>query len=344
MLSAPPFQAEPFVPKPFVPRAWLSNPHLQTIFGNFLPRMNHLPESIPVYIAVAPDCQVLCECHWQPEPADKLTVLLLHGLEGSSDSQYIIGNANKLWRAGANIIRMNMRTCGGTESLSPTLYHSGMSGDILCVLDQFVALYGLTRTAVVGYSMGGNLVLKLAGDLGSAPPPSLCAVVAVSPAADLASTAEALHLPQNRLYERRFLRGLIERYKRKCKLFPAMYDPARTHGIRTLRDFDERITSFYSGFASAADYYYRAAAARVLDRITVPTLILHALDDPFIRLTPTTRELIERNAAITFVEPIHGGHCAFLGNPVEGTDNDGYWAETTSLAFLLQQSARVSLR
>ena len=333
-----------FHSKPFLPRPWLTNPHLQTIFGNFLPRPDHLPPATPELIEVSPatldqiSSEVLCHCHWQPEPvrAGQMTVILLHGLEGSSKSQYVLGNANKMWRAGLNVVRMNMRNCGGTEALSPTLYHSGLSGDVAAVMNTFTRRFNLERVALVGYSMGGNLVLKLAGELGVNAPRQLRAVVGVSPAVDLGESADALHLPSNRIYESKFLRALLKRFRRKAALFPRVYDPARADGIHSLRDFDERITALYSGFSGADDYYHRAAAARVLDRIAVPTLILHALDDPFIRLRPETRATIAGNPHLTLLEPAHGGHCAFLGKPGEG--DDGYWAETTLLDFLLAQS------
>ena len=172
MQSAAPF---PVTAADFHPRRWLSNAHLQTICGNFLPRPHHLPPAEAVVVEVAEPTpptglasRVLCHCHWQPRRAEALTAIVLHGLEGSSSSQYVLGNADKLLRAGANVIRMNMRNCGGSEALSPTLYHSGLSGDVLTVLRFFAARDGLRRIALVGYSMGGNLVLKLAGDLGLA--------------------------------------------------------------------------------------------------------------------------------------------------------------------------------
>jgi predicted alpha/beta-fold hydrolase len=279
---------------------------------------------------------VLCHCHWQPESvrSERLTVIVLHGLEGSSNSQYVTGNANKMWCAGFNIVRMNMRNCGGTESLSPTLYHSGLSGDVNAVMQSLTNRFGLRRVALVGYSMGGNLMLKLAGDLGPNAPETLKAVVGVSPAIDLAESADALHLPVNRLYERRFLSELLRRFRRKAVLFPNVYDPGRADGVRSLRDFDERITALYNGFSGASDYYYRASSARVIDRIAVPTLILHALDDPFVRLTDATRAVIKRNSNITLIEPEHGGHCAFLATPETANGDDGYWAETALLKFL----------
>jgi hypothetical protein len=327
----------------FHPRHWLTNGHLQTIAGNFLPRKNNLPAPVAELVEVSPargtqiSSQVLCECHWQPAAvrSERPAVVILHGLEGSSQSQYVVGNANKFWKAGFNVIRMNMRNCGGTEKLTPTLYHSGLSGDVQRVMEHFVEREHLQSISLIGYSMGGNLVLKLAGDLGSDAPPQLSSVVGVSPVVDLGPSADALHEPQNRLYERRFLRALLKRFRRKTMLFPRAFDPQMATGIGSLREFDNRITALYSGFQSADDYYYRAASARVLDRIAVPTLLLHAIDDPFIRFTAETRAAIAANPNITLLETAHGGHCAFLATPEPSTGNDGYWAEQTALGFVI---------
>jgi len=136
---------------PFHPRPWLRNGHLQTIFGNLLPRQNTLPQPVAQLVEVSPahgsqiSTQLLCECHWQPLPERpaRPTVIILHGLEGSSKSQYVIGNANKLWRAGCNVVRMNMRNCGGTEKLTPTLYHSGLSKDVEGVMRYFMETQGV---------------------------------------------------------------------------------------------------------------------------------------------------------------------------------------------------------
>ncbi len=349
----------------FVPRPFLSNGHLQTIMGNYLPRTSTLPAPQASLVEVAPATahraasHVLCHCHWQPEHVrrQRLTVILLHGLEGSSNSQYVIGNANKLWRAHCNVIRMNMRNCGvydgetrgddaagavvrggkarGMEQFSPTLYHSGLSGDVLAVCQHFIRTNGIESLALVGYSMGGNLVLKLAGEVTRQTLPQLKAVVGVSPAVDLGPSAEALHRLRNRLYERKFLGDLQNRFRRKVELFPEIYSTARLQGVRSLREFDDRITAFYEGFASADDYYHRAAAARVVDNIAIPTLVLHAVDDPFVRILPETCERMRSNPHITYVETRHGGHCAFLAQPRAAVNDDGYWAETTLLGFLL---------
>jgi predicted alpha/beta-fold hydrolase len=195
----------------------------------------------------------------------------------------------------------------------------------------YAARFGLKRVALAGYSMGGNLVLKLAGECGRHEP--LCAVAAVCPAIDLSAGSDAFHEPLNRAYEQHFLRKLLARYQRKAKLFPGIYASRKSIGpIRSMRQFDNKITARYWGFRDAGDYYDQAAAARVVDRIVVPTLIVQAQDDPFIRLLPETRARILANPHIAFVEPRHGGHCAFLscdrGNKI-------HWAEATVLRFLL---------
>lgn len=335
---------------PFHPRRWLTNGHLQTIAGNFFSRQNHLPPSVEEFVEVCPargsqiSSQVLCECHWQPAAVrpECPTVLILHGLEGSSRSQYVIGNANKFWSAGFNVIRMNMRNCGGhkyeTAKLTPTLYHSGLSNDVKRVMQFFLEREHLQSISLIGYSMGGNLVLKLAGELGDAAPPELTSVVGVSPVVDLAQSVDALHQPQNRIYELRFLRALLKRFRRKATFFPRAFDPQVATGIGSVREFDNRITALYCGFQSADDYYYRAASARVLDRITVPTLLIHACDDPFIRFTPETRAIIEANPHIMLLETEHGGHCAFLAAPEPANGNDGYWAEHAALRFVLEHA------
>ena len=226
---------------------------------------------------------MLCHCHWQANASQCLTVVLVHGLEGSSRSQYVLGNSARAWAAGCNVVRMNMRNCGGTENLSPTLYHSGLSADVAAVMRRLADEKGLNAFALIGYSMGGNLVLKLAGELGESTPDYLKAVVGVSPAMDLGVSADALHNLSNRVYEWKFLRGLRRRFRRKGRAFPAIYSTQGLERIATLRQFDDQITARYSGFRGADDYYDRASSSRVAAQIAVPTLILHALDDPFIR-------------------------------------------------------------
>ncbi len=319
----------------FAPRRGLLNGHIQTIVGNYYPRPPFRLSFVTENVLVDPSdgSHVVCHCHWQPGPdlGRRLTLVLVHGLEGSTDSRYIQGLTMRAWEAGCNIVRMNMRNCNDSDDLTPTLYHSGLSGDVGAVVDHYAQRFGLERVALVGYSMGGNLVLKLAGEWGARQP--VCAVAAVCPAIDLSAGSDALHEPANRMYEWHFLRRLMRRFRRKAALFPGIYQTRGIGPVRSLRQFDDKIVARYCGFRDAADYYYRAASARVADRIATPTLILRALDDPFIRLTPETRATLVANPHISLVETPHGGHCAYL---CQDAGNEIHWAESTVMRFLLE--------
>ena len=331
--------APDFVVEPFRPRRHIVGGHIQTIVGNFLPRTSLLPPPEDRLFNVEPDVQVLCHCHWQPVREPAMTLVIVHGLEGSSESQYVIGTGSKAWAAGMNVVRMNMRNCGETEHLGPTLYNSSMSGDVGAVAQTLIAEDGLQKLAFLGYSMGGNLVLKLLGEWGEDAPKQVKAGVGVSPAMDLAQSADALHDAANRVYEWKFLRGLKRRVLRKAALYPDVYklQPRNMRALRSLRDFDDQVTARYCGFADAQDYYTRAASSNVLEHIAVPTLVIHSDDDPFIRVLPQTREKLLKNPHITYVETERGGHCAFLAEP---NGYDGRWAERQAIAFVQHAGER----
>ncbi len=324
-------RAHDFFGEPFCPRRPFLRGHAQTLAGNFLPRRNQLPASEERLFHVAGDVQVLCHCHWQVDRGQATTLLIVHGLEGSSESQYVIGTGSKAWHAGMNVVRMNVRNCGGTERLGPTLYNSGMSADVGVVAKTLIERDGVPKLAFAGFSMGGNMVLKLLGEWGDQVPPQVKAAVGISPAMDLAASADALHDRGNRFYEMRFLWGLRRRIQRKAALYPRHFETRYLRGVRSLRDFDDQITARYCGFLDAQDYYTRSASARVLERIAVPTLVLHANDDPFIRVLPTTREKLLSNPHIRYIETERGGHCAFLA---EAKGYDGRWAERQAIAFI----------
>lgn len=315
----------------FRARRLLSGGHRQTLAYFFLNRRFHLPTPEDRLIEVEPGIRVRCHCHWQPERSRALTVVVVHGLEGSSDSPYAMGIAQKGLAAGMNVIRMNQRNCGGTDHLAPTLYHSGRSQDVAQVARNLIEQDGVQRIALVGFSMGGNLVLKLAGEWSKSGPQQFLAVAAVCPSMDLATSADALHLPSNRLYEQYFLWKLRRRLRAKAKLFPKHFDARRGKGVRSLREFDDKVTAPYCGFTGADDYYERSSAARVVQNIAVPTLIVNAANDPFIRITPETRAKIAANPHITFRECADGGHCSFIA---EANGYDGRWAEYQVVQFL----------
>lgn len=332
------------VQRPFIPRAHLRGGHLQTIFGNYMRRRNLLPLGEPRRFLVAgtrggkDQAEVLCSCHWQPdcERRRATTLIIVHGLEGSMNSNYVIGTGSKAWARGMNVVRMNMRNCGDTEALTPTLYHSGLSGDVAAVTHALIAEEQLESIALVGFSMGGNLILKCAGEWGDRTPAQVKAVVGISPAMDLAVSAAALHSPANRIYEMRFMRSLLNRYRRKQALYPDLYGELTVRPFHSIWDFDERVTARYGGFAGADDYYARASSSRSLDRIQIPTLVIHALNDPFIRVTAATKQKLAANPHITFIETQEGGHCAFIAEPTSAED-DGRWAERIAVEFIAAQ-------
>src|SRR6266852_3809596 len=226
----------------------MSGGHQQTLASFFLPRRVVLPPAEPRLIEVEPGVKVLAHCHWQSDRKSALTVIIVHGLEGSSDSTYMLGIADKGLALGMNVVRMNQRNCGGTEGLAPTLYHSGRSQDVAAVARNLIEQDRISRFALAGFSMGGNLVLKLAGEWGSKGPHQFQAVAAVCPAINLAASADALHLRSNRLYEPYFLWNLGRRLRTKATMFPGVFDTSRLRGIATLRDFDHKITAYYCGF------------------------------------------------------------------------------------------------
>lgn len=339
MTSVTSTQSTGSVRSTFQPRRWLRGGHLQTIASFLLPRRIHLPSPEERLVEVEPGIKVRCWCYWQSERAHSLTLIVVHGLEGSTESQYMLGMARHGMAAGMNVVLMNQRNCGGMDHCAPTLYNSSRSPDVAAVARHVIENDGVSSFALAGFSMGGNLVLKLAGEWGSEAPAQFRAVAAVSPAVDLAASADALHQASNRLYEYYFLVQLFRRFRRKVKLFPRDFDPSRLRGINSLRSFDDRVTAYYCGFTGADDYYARAAAANVIDRISVPALIIHAANDPFIRIRPETRRRILANPNITFIETDDGGHCAFLGQPDNREPDgdradDGRWAEREVVQFL----------
>ncbi len=319
----------------FEPRAYaplFAGGHKQTLYAWVRPRrFPALPLPEERYFDVAPDARVLAHCHWHAPPQPHATLILLHGLEGSSRAHYMAGIANKAWAAGWNVVRLNQRNCGGTEHLSRGLYHSGLTADPLFVLRELVEHDGIQAVVIAGYSLGGNLALKLAGDLGTAAPAELKAVCAVSPTMDLAGCVEALERRQNIAYQFNFVRNLKARMRRKAAAFPGAFDLAPLRRIWTVRQFDETYTAPHHGFLDAADYYARASALRVIDRIAIPALIATAEDDPFVPHEPFRSAVVQDNRALTVVITRSGGHCAYLEHTVDG--DDGYWAESEIVRF-----------
>jgi uncharacterized protein len=320
----------------FVPLRALRNPHLMTIAAAFWRRrFPRLPASVTRAFEVEPGSHVRGECHWQEQPREHPTLVLLHGLEGSCEAGYILGTADKAYAAGFNVVRLNQRNCGGTEKLTPTLYHSGLSGDIRAVLLELIASDHLRELFAAGFSMGGNLVLKMAGEFGGSAPAEIRGIIAVAPALDLAACADALAAPSNFIYEHHFVTGLKRHMRYKARLFPERYPIDGMRNIGSVREFDDVITARFCGFKNADDYYARSSALRVVAAIRRPTLILTAKDDPFVPFASFGDAAIRDNPNVTLVASEHGGHCGFISRePGEAR----FWAETQIEEFCSRQS------
>lgn len=315
----------------YVPKRGLTNGHLMTVYCWGKPRaFPALPPPTERYFEIEPATRVLAHCHWQRDPAAHPALIALHGLEGSSAAHYMRGIAAKAHGRGFNVVLLNQRNCGGTEALSHGLYHSGLTADAAHVIAE-LRREGIDRVVVAGYSLGGNLALKLAGDYGSAPPPSLKGVCAISPVIELAACVNALERRANFVYQWNFVRGLKARMRRKAAAHPGRFSLERLPLVRTVRQFDEYFTAPHFGFQDADDYYFRASAMRVVDRIRIPALVITAEDDPFVPVEIFRDAQLRRNPHINVVVTRHGGHCGFVSN-ANGSD-DGYWAERRLVGF-----------
>ena len=334
--------AQALLERPFEPHPLFVNGHAQTLVAYAWPRRfqyrsHRLDEER--YFEVEEGVQLLAHCRWQKEPRDASTVVLVHGLEGSSASIYILGTAAKAFSAGFNVVRLNLRNCGATEHLTPTLYNSGMSGDFNAVINDLIERDRLQRIFLVGFSMAGNMALKLAGEAPASLPPELSGICAISPPIDLQTSAVSLEERANWIYQQRFIRSLRRRMRYKQKLFPDLYDTTDIHLVRTVRDFDNRYTSVHGGYESAEDYYARASALPLIRHIRIPTLLIHAQDDPFIPFCSFRDSTLTTTPSVIFIAPEHGGHVGFIAADTHGEDR--FWSENRVVQFCkLIDSAR----
>jgi predicted alpha/beta-fold hydrolase len=320
--------------KRFVPHRLFKQSDLQTLSAYFWPGrfcardLTGDPERL---FEVEPGSQVLARCRWHASPTSHPTLLLWHGMEGSTASAYMLTTAYKAFQAGFNVVRINARNCGGTEHLSPDLYHAGMTGDLRAVIDELIRCDHLTRLFVAGFSLGGNRALKLAGELGDEAPPEIKGVCAVSPSVDLRASTDLMNQPRNWIYQQSFIRRLKKRLLRKARLFPERFDTSGLHGIRTIEEFDNCYIAPAFGFADASDYYAKASSLPLIGRIRVPTLIIHAQDDPFIPFAPLGDAAIAANPYVVLLAPERGGHVAFIS--ANSADEDRFWAENRLVEF-----------
>jgi uncharacterized protein len=286
------------------------NPHLLTILGNFWPREideRRFPCSRKEYRIDAATSILVLE--HQPNVAPKGQIVFLHGLEGSANAGYIRSLAQEALVRGFGVHRANLRTCGGTEEMCETSYHSGLTSDTLSILQE-IAARELGPIFLVGFSLGGNVALKLTGELGES---SLIAgTCAVSTPIDLAACVRCIDKPSNLLYARRFLDRLRSRVRRKSVVTPHLYNTMALDDVRTIREFDDRVTAPLFGFGTAANYYATQSAAQYLDAIRIPTLVVCSKDDPLVPFAVYDQPAFRTNPALTLLATEHGGHLGFL--------------------------------
>ncbi len=289
---------------PFIPL--VPDPHLLTIVSHFWPRRLDT-RRFPVELRESeaePGMKVLIKSQ-QPDitpVSPPARVVLVHGLEGSADAVYMRGMAQAALESGYAVDRFQLRSCGGTEHLCAGFYHAGLTAD----LQWFLASLG-APVWLVGFSLGGNLVLKLAGELGDRGREMLAGVCAVSTPIDLAASARRIAAKENRLYERRFVRKLAEKVARSGLV--ANGDLKRQ---RSLWEFDDKFTAPMWGFGSAANYYATQSSNLWLDRISVPTLLVQAKDDPLIPFEIFDHPALRSNPHLELLAPAHGGHLGFI--------------------------------
>jgi predicted alpha/beta-fold hydrolase len=317
---------------PFEPHPWLRGGHVQTIVGRYWPILRHGLTSTAHEVALADgDRLLLLESTPEAWEGTRPTVMLVHGLAGCAEASYVVRLGLRLVRMGFRVVRVNLRGAGRGFGLARGIYHAGRSDDLRAVVDWLTSREDRSPIAAVGFSLGANLVLKLAAEMGDSSPGvgGLDCVVAANPPIDLAICARRMSAPENRLYDWNFVRWLRKMAVRLHRLFPEL-GPPQLEGVRTLYEFDDRYTARRNGFASADDYYRRCSLVDRLDRIGVPGLIVHAMDDPFVPHEPFLEAARQPGLALELVQ--NGGHLGYLSRrPWQG---DRRWLDARLAGWL----------
>jgi predicted alpha/beta-fold hydrolase len=322
-----------FETRAFVPHRIFRQGDAQTIGAHFWPgrfRPRDQTGDEERLFTVTPDSRVLARIRWQANRDEHPTLVLWHGMEGSTASGYMLITADKAFRAGFNVIRVNFRNCGGTETLSPRIYHGGLTDDLRVVIDELIGRDHLSKLFIAGFSLGGNMVLKLAGEYGENPPQEIKGVCVVSPSIDMRAGCDLLMKRRNWIYQRDFLRRLKNRIRIKARLFPDLYDASALHDIRTVEQFDNSYVAPAFDFENADDYYRQASSLPYIGRIRIPVLIIHAEDDPFVPFAPLRDPSVTSNPYVLLLATKRGGHVAFLS---ASSGEDRFWAENRLVEF-----------
>lgn len=314
--------------RPFDPL--FASPHAQTIAGHFWKRrcdMRRFPAETELH-CTEPGVRVLVESQ-RPAGAAAAEIVLVHGLEGSGEAGYMQGMSDRALQAGFAAHRFHMRTCGGTERLSPTLYHGGLTSDLLAVLREFER-QGRAPVYLIGFSLGGNVVLKLAGELGEDAAKWIAGVCAVSTPIDLSASCRHINRPENWVYQQRFVRKMRDRL---CAT--GRYTREQFRDLRSILAIDDRITAPAFGFRDAEHYYATQSCNQFLQRIHVPALLIQAKDDTLVPFEIFDHPAFERNPNLRLIATEHGGHLGFISRTPPR-----FWAEETAVEWIMEQVNR----
>ncbi|HEY0020275.1 MAG TPA: alpha/beta fold hydrolase [Longimicrobium sp.] len=330
-------EPDTFTPRPFRPAWWLPGAHAQTIAGRYL-RPPHGVRYRRERLET-PDGDFLdldfATVGGAPAAGDDAPLcVVVHGLEGSAQSSYVLETCRALAEHGVRTVAMNFRSCSGEPNRTARFYHAGETGDLGFLLDLLASRYPRATLLGVGFSLGANVLLKSLGEQGDAS--RIRAAAAVSVPFDLGRGADKLAASfMGRVYTRHFVRRLVDKYRGKraagIGLYAAELDERRLLRSRSFRDFDDVVTARLHGFDGADDYYTRSSSARFLPAIRVPTLLVHALDDPFVDERAIPHDAIDANPALHTAFVPHGGHVGFIaGSP----GRPRFWAEREAARFL----------
>ncbi|HEX6694464.1 MAG TPA: alpha/beta fold hydrolase [Longimicrobiales bacterium] len=317
--------------RPFRPAWWLPGPHAQTIAGRYLRR----PRSIAFRRERidTPDGDFVDLDFPETGLSGGPVVLLLHGLEGSARRGYAIETYLALARLGVRSVGLNFRSCSGELNRTARFYHSGDTADIRLVAGILSTRFPGVPLGAIGFSLGGNALLKFLGEERGASPFS--AAVAVSVPYDLGAGADALDTTiMGRIYTGVFVRSLTAKAMAKGDLLDGLCDRARFRAARSFRAFDDAATAPLHGFSSAQDYYDRSSSSGYIGHIRTPTLLIHSLDDPFLPAASFPAAAASSNPCISTLVTASGGHVGFIEGPPW---RPGFWAEGRAAAFLAQK-------
>lgn len=313
----------------FRPHPWLAGGHRQTLLAHLLRRrLRWLHPTEDLVVDADDEARLLLRVSWQPGPREaRPALVIVHGLGGSDSSSYVLSAGRLAFARGWHVVRMNMRGSGDGEALCPLLYNAGLDGDLLHALGAVAGL--VPRVAVVGFSLGGNLALLAASRGRDRLPVGVGAVAAVSAPLDLSACADALERWDNRLYQRYFMMMLTDAYRRRHRQRPDIFPAEREKGLRTVREYDDRITAPFGGYEGAVDYYARSSAGPQLQFVARPTLVLSAADDPMIPVASVEQWTTSRSVHLEVLPT--GGHVGFVAR---SSAPGHFWAPERALDFL----------